>query len=237
MGSTTFSDMCAMVQFRHGNRKDLLPYDADTNLSGNEAGIDYYQTWVNQAYNQVCSADYLFGVAKKVIIPELETTESTVTVASQPYITEPSGASIVRHVFNDTDKRRIYNIPWALYMNYTDRATTGAYGSPTEWTRANGKIYFHPTPLSAYSITLFYKYIPPALSGDTTTAIGQEWDEPIVLIATWKGHQWLAEYDKAQQVKAEIIDLLTAIIPPVHQEERDRREWLRVDPAYLTKEW
>ena len=199
------------------------------------AGIDYLQIWVNQAYKQVCSADYLFNVPKKVIIPELETVTTQSTTASTAYITEPTGATIVRHVFDDTNNFRLRNIGWAHYMDYTDRTNVGAYGNPTEWTRANGRIYVHPTPRTVSSLSIFYKKIPNDLTGDQTTEIGQEWDEPIVLIATWKGHQWLGEFDKADKVKVEIQDLLTAIIPPVHQEESDRSEWIRPDPAYIIK--
>ena len=225
MGNFTLDTLWQQVKFRMGQRNDLEQVGTDV--------LNYYEMWVNQAYTQICAADFLFGVPKKVIIPQLETSVTETTTASTPYITLPTSASIIRHVFDNTNHYRLRWIPEAKYVNYADRDNTSAYSNPTEWARLENKIYVHPTPNSDVSITVFYKQMPTLLTGEATTAIGGEWDEVIVSIATYKAMLWLGEYEKAEIVKGEIVDLLTAIIPPVHQEEKDRREWRRPDEAYI----
>jgi hypothetical protein len=230
MGSLGLDDMYAMVKLRMGQRTDL------EEVGDNK--LNYYEIWVNQAYRQICAADYMFGIPKKIIIPQLETSASATTTANVAYISRPAGASIIRHVFDETNKYRPRWIPEAYYMNYTDRSTSSAYGNPTEWCNMNNFIYLHPTPKSVLNLTIYYRYIPDDISGDGTTVIGSEWDEPIVVLATYKAHLWLSEFEKAAIIRNELIDLLTAVIPPVHQEERDRRAWVYPDPAYIQqKEW
>jgi hypothetical protein len=215
-----------MVKFRMGNRPDL-----ETVGTG---AVNYYQMWVNQAYKQICSSDYMFDIPKKILLPTLETSSLVSTISNNPDVAVPPGASIIRHVFDLGNNTRLHWIPEAKYVNYTDRTNTASFGKPTEWCRIGSRLYLHPTPgLDICYLNVFYKQIPTDLTGDLTTIIGSEWDEAIVILATYKALQWLGEYEKGIIVKAELVDVLKSVIPPIHEEERDRREWVRPDEAYI----
>jgi hypothetical protein len=233
MGSIGFDTMCAEVKLRMGNRSDLEPYNATTNPSGNKAGVDWYGLWVNQAYKHICSSTNLFGIARKVIIPELETMVTVATVASTATIAIPTAYTIVRYMFDSSNNTRLRWIPESKYVNYTDRSLTSAYAKPNEWCRMGQYIYLHPTPDAAYNIQVFYKTLPTDLSGDGVTEIGSEWDEPITTLATYKGMMKMRELDQANSIKTELVSMLGDVIPAAHEEERDRQEWIRPDPAHI----
>lgn len=233
MGSIGFDTMCAEVKLRMGNRGDLQPYNATTNPAGNLAGTDYYQLWVNQAYRHICSATNLFGIARKVIIPELETMTTVATVANTATIGLPTGFTIVRHIFDTTNNTRVRWISEAHYLNYADRAMTSAYSKPNEWCRIGTYIYLHPTPADVYNLEVYYKKLPSDLTGEVVTEINASWDEAIITLATYKGMMKMRETDMANAVKAELTGLIADILPPIHEEERDRQEWIRPAPEHL----
>lgn len=232
MGAIGFDTMCAEVKLRMSNRSDLEPYNVTTNPGGNAAGINWYQLWVNQAYKHVCGARNLFGVSQKVIIPELETVADVATVSQTATIALPTSYSIIRHVVDVDNNYRLHMIPESQYITYTDRSSF--YGRPTEWCRMGPYIYLHMTPDAVYNLQVFYRYIPSDLSGDSTTVIGDAWDEAIMTLATYKGMMKMRELDQAQVVKAELIGLLNDIIPAAHEEEKDRAQWMRPDFAHIS---
>ena len=224
MGSTTFDYMKEYVKLRMGMRDDLEDIG--------DSDLNYYGVWVNQAYTQICVSERLFGLRTPVYIPQLETSSTDTTTDGTAYISTPTTALIVRGI-EDTDDNVILDwIPYRQYMEYTDRADTSAEGSPTEWTRARSRLYLHPTPDSTINLTIYYKKTPTSLSGTASTVIGPEWDEAIVLLATYKGHLWLGEYDKAKFIRDELIENVSGVLSTIHQEEKGRNEYFRPDEGY-----
>jgi hypothetical protein len=214
MGSLDFNTMKAQVKMR---------MSLDTALSAVSGTTDYYDIWVNYAYRQICASDYLMGIPRKVYHPELEKSDTTTTTSGTAYVSIPSDCLTIRTIYDATNKYKLDYIPWIMYLKYSDR--TVATGNPREWVKAGDYIYLHPTPNATLSLNVFYKKIPMPLTGDNTTEIGAQWDEPIVLFAAYKGHNAMGEYDKAAKVREEIVEILNGIITVPTQEEKDRHQY------------
>ena len=185
--------------------------------------VNYYGIWVNMAYKQICAAHKMPGLNKIFRIPELETSSPATTVIHVAYISTPSDCIAVRTVFDETNDTKMTFIPTATYFAYNDRATTTSEGDPTEWTRAGSKIYLHPTPgTTGDTLTIHYKKRPSDMSGTGTTVIGDEWDEPIVILASQKGFTWQGAFDKAKVAREEFIEVVAGLISAYDAQEADR---------------
>ncbi len=225
MGDLDFSTMRQMIKLAMGQDSALE--------SVGTSATNYYSVWVNQAYKQICSQDYIMGIKKKCKFPQLETNTTAATVDGTAYVSVPVGTLVVRHLYDETNGRKLNYIPHSAYVAYTDRADTSAEGEPTEWTRSGDNLYLHKTPGAAYTIRIYYKKAVTDLSGDTdTTVIGAEWDEPIVLLATYKAQLRMGEFEKAKATEKEVLSVVAGLVGVYDAEEMDRNETRRPDPAY-----
>ena len=231
MGDYTYDSFIKYVKFRMGQRTDLSSVDSE----------DLYGTWVNAAYKMLTSKNVIFGIKgfhKSFYFPELETADtSQSTVDGTAYIDVPSDCLVIREVEDTTNDRLLTPTSWREYKKYADRADTSAESEPTEWVRRGTYIYLHPTPDDAYTMTIDYRQrVTVDISGDSTTDIGNEWDEPILQLATYKGLMWMEEFDKAQIVKEEFKETVADILGIYFQEELGREKHLGLDPAYKRKQ-
>ncbi len=226
MGTMTFAVFQSNLVFELGNRSALGSYTDD---------------WINTAYLDLCSRTEFWGLKfpKNFTFPELDVPATPVnTVAGTAYIAAPSDCLFIHTVHNVTSDRKLTRIPSIRkYTEKTGRATTASRGTPTEWIRfANdsgvGRIYLYPTPDAVYAMTAFYRKRPALLTGTDTTAIGAEWDEPILKLAVIQSLMRLKDYDKAKIEKQEWLDMMSGKLGFYTKEEKDGSQFFYVDPAY-----
>lgn len=220
MGDLSFSEMKSLVTMHVGNRDEWSDVD----------GADFFGIWVNQAYKEVCATDF------KKKIPQLETSATSSTSAGVAYISSPARCLAIRTVLNSTSSSTLEWTPLEEYLDKTDRATTSSRGVPSKWTRSGERLYLYPTPDSTYSITVYYKQYPVALSGDGDyTAIDSVWDEPIVVLATYKAFAHMNESENAKIVLAEYQRLAGNILSVYDSDQNSRTESIRPDPTYFVR--
>ena len=229
MGVYTFDNFRDYLKLRFGNADEF------------ESPINYYGIWTNNAYRQLTTKDRLIlpdsggrGNVFKLKLPELETDTTKTTTDGQAYITTPTDALIVRHIFDETNDRKLKWIPWARYVKYTDRADTAAEGDPTEWHHRGANTYLHSTPDdSVTSLRVYYKKRYTALSAGTdVTLLGAEWDDVVLELAFIEGNRWLNRWDLAKAAQASLVEMVSGLITVYDTEEKDRDEFWRPDPAY-----
>jgi len=226
MGSLGFDDFKAQVQYRMG--QDTAPESVGSD------SLNYYGIWVNKAYRQICTSHKLYTIPKRFYFPELETSTTATTTDGTAYVSVPSDALVIRTVFDSTNSTKLTYIPWRTYLAYTDRATAASEGDATEWTRASGRIYLHPTPsTTGDTMTIYYKKVPADLSGSDTTAIGEEWDEPVVILAAHKGFMWTGDFEKAKMAKEEFIEIVMGLASVYDTEEIDRDATWEPSSSYM----
>lgn len=225
MGALGFDSLKAILKLRLGQRTQL----------DNIGGVDYHGVLINQAYKQLTSSHRLPILEKSFYFPQMHVVTDPVlaTVDGQAYVNAPSDTLRVRHVFDKTNKVKLDWMPVSWYVSQTDRADTTAEGPPTKWTRDGDRIYLYPTPGAVYSIEVWYRKVAASLDAAQTTLIGAEWDPAIIALASYKGHIWLGEYDRAKPDKEEYIDIVTGLINVYSREESDRNEGFAVDDQYL----
>jgi hypothetical protein len=228
MGNLGFDDFIGLLKFRAGG---------DSSLDAATLAFNYYGVWINQAYRQLCSQDGILGLKKRLYFPQLFTDNSSApahTVSGTPYISVPTGCLYVTEVFDDTNKKKLTQIPWKRYVGYTDRTTTASYGDPSEWTRSGTKLYLHSTPgTSGDHIIIYYKKLPDDLSGSLPTELGAEWDDAIIELAAYKMFTWLHEYDKSKVVKESFLEMAAGLADIYYMENKDREESFGPSPSYM----
>jgi hypothetical protein len=67
-----------------------------------------------------------------------------------------------------------------------------------------------------------------------TTAIGEEWDEPIIHLAAYKGLMWTNEFEKAKLHKEEFAELVASLIG-IYDSERTMEEIAAPHPLWAQR--
>lgn len=169
--------------------------------------------------------------------PELHTSSTDDTVDGTATIETTAGTLYIDEIYDGDNEVYLKWIPWSKYISYTDRNTSSAEGIPKEWHRrgtvASNDIYLHSTPDDAYTLTIYYRKKPSLLTGTNTTAIGDEWDYPIVQLATVFGLQWLQEYEKANVVYQAWLQNVMGLAGIYMKEELARRENIQPSSLWL----
>lgn len=222
MGNLTFDVMKELVKFKCGNNT------APESIGTQE--INLYGVWVNWAYKQLCIQDHPLGMKNRIYIPELETSTTLTLSSGDYYKSVPNDVLTIRTIYNTTTERKLTWKGYREYLALSDRQSSTTTGEPTIWTRAGNYIYFYPASDSTYSVEVYYKKLPTALTGTATTEIGEEWDEVIILWAAFKALLWLHDYDKAKEVRMELLETLAGMVNVQAADEVDAREVLRPDP-------
>lgn len=228
MGTWTFADFKGYMKFQNGNRTDI------------ETPTNYYGIWTNAAYIDLTTRNKFWQarVPKRFYFPELETSTTKTTTDGTAYVAMPTDGLIIRELYDETNNVWLEEIPHSKYVAKTDRATATAESNPTKWVRQGSNLYLYPTPdTTGETIRIYYRKRPAVLTGSSATLIGTEWDEPILHLALNKGFMWLHEYDKAEIHKKEFMDMLTSLVDVYYEEEKARRDFIQVDPAYRQFEY
>jgi hypothetical protein len=202
MGALDFSQFKDFLKYRAGTNPAL-----ETATPGSTA-YNMYGVWVNSAYRQLCTQDGILGLQKKLVFPQLHVSTTKSTTDGTAYVTVPSNFLYITEVYDTTNNRKLNQISWKKYIEYTDRTTTTAEGEPTEWVRSTGYIYLHPTPdTSSETLTVYYKKLVADLTGTQTTDIGAEWDDVILELAAYKMFIWTHDYDKSKFCRDAFLEM------------------------------
>jgi len=204
VGALGFDDLKEMLKIRAGNRADLE--------AAGDSSLNYYGIWINSAYRQLCTQDFVLGLRKKLYFPQLFTSTTKTTTDGTAYVSAPSDVLYIVDVYDSTNNVNLENISLEKYLDYTDRATTTAEGDPNEWVRYGSYIYLHPTPgTTGDTLTIYYKKLIADLTGTGTTAIGAEWDDVILELAAHNMFRWIHEYDKAKVCKESFLEMAVGL--------------------------
>lgn len=225
MGTLTLSEFKSYIRFQHGNNSEF------------STPTDYYAIWFNQAYKELATRhkhrDDKTGRTRLFSFPQLNTSSTANTVDGTAYVSVPTDALVVQEVYNGTSNEYLKWIPWREYVKKTDRATSTAEAKPTKWHRRGTYLYLYSTPDAAYVLTIYYRKVPASLTLDAdVTLLGTEWDNPLLLLATYKSFQWTGQYDKAKVIKAEFDDLVTDLLTIYGVEATARDAHFYLDEAY-----
>lgn len=215
--------------------------DLTTNLGERGDISSKADDWINTAYMTLVTQSRLYGVnvRKRFYFPELETvSSSTDTTDGTAYISTPSDCLIVRAVWDSTNDNMLTKVSWRDYLSRTGRADSDAEGIPQDYCRNGSRIYLGPTPDDAYAMYVYHRKRVTLMSDDDdTTDIGTEWDEVIVKLATVQSLLRLKDYEAYKIEKAELISMIQGVIDIYEQEELDRRDIRKPDPAYNNYEY
>jgi hypothetical protein len=178
------------------------------------------------------NAAYLHIATRRDLdFPELHKTMTDDTADGTTTLQAGTDTLYIEEIFDDDNKQWLKWIPWSKYVSYTDRANTSAEGKPIEWHRrgtpGTTDIFVYPTPDDAYTCTISYRYKPALLTSTNTTVIGDEWDEPIVTLATVFGFRWLSEFDKSEKLFESWMQTVRGLAGIYDIEEKARRETAR----------
>ncbi len=221
MGDKAYSSFQSELLFNLGKRDDI------DSLKGG---------WINTAYLDLTTRNRFWDVPipRFFDFPELKTSTTKTTTAGTAYVVTPTDALFIRHLWDSTNDRKLNKIRFHKYVDAGGRASSSARGKPTEWVREGANIYLLPTPDATYTIYVYYRKRPAALSDAAdVTAIGAEWDEPILLLATAQSFLRLGEPDKSLLWQKEFISSLAGKIAIYAQEDKDLKDQMKPDLAYL----
>ncbi len=221
MGGYTLTNFGEYLTLNLGKRDDISSYTT---------------AWINTAYLDLTTRNRFWDVPipRFFDFPELRTNTTKTTTAGTAYVATPTDALYIRHLWDSTNDRKLNKIRFHKYVDAVGRASSSARGKPTEWVRDGANIYLLPTPDATYTIYVYYRKRPAALSdaGDVTL-IGAEWDESILLLATAQSFLRLGEPDKSLLWQKEFISSLAGKISIYAQEDKDLKDQMKPDLAYL----
>lgn len=225
MGALGFDDFKTYLKFQFGNNEDLEVYG--------DASINMYGVWFNLAYHDITERHKFWNIKKRFYFPELEASTTDTTADGTAYIDVPSDCLFVEHVYDTTNDRHLHWIPWNKYVAYTDRTDTSKEGEPHEWHRRGSYIYLYRTPdTDSETMTIYYRKRVSDLTGTSATLIGDEWDEPILLLANIKGNMWMRDWGQVEKLKDEFEDMVKDRMEIYTPEELSRQGNFRLHPAY-----
>jgi len=223
MGDYSYDEFKAHLKFQLGERTDL---------SSHSVLGDLYGEWINQAYMTLTTKDSFFGKRIKLKFPELDTDDSSQsTTDGRAYIDKPSKALYITGVWDKDNDVDLEGISWDKYKSYTGRADTDSEGKPKEWVRRADRIYLYQTPDDSYNMIIYYRKRVDRMDGSSydATELGEEWDEPILLLAVIQSLQRLKLYDDANKLKAEWLETVIDLAKIYSNEEFDRE--MQISPS------
>jgi len=230
VGADTFQEFTDYLQFHFGQTSELLTTDLT-----NSGSTNMYGKWINKAYHDITERGKFWTLKKRFYFPELETDDTAATEDGVAYVSYPDYCYYPQEVYDETNNVHLKWMPWTQYVDKTDRLDTSKESNPTKWTRRGSEgdqyIYLYPTPdTDDESLRIYYRRKVIDISGTGTTLIGEEWDEPILILAMMKGRMWMNDWDKVAKLKEEWIDMVKDRQDIYVAEELGRRENFRPDP-------
>lgn len=233
MANKTFQEFTDYLQFSFGQTDELIT----TSLT-NSGSTNMYGVWINTAYHDITERGKFWNLPRRFYFPELETDDTKTTSDGVAYVAYPDNCYYPQEIYDTTNNRHLKWRPWTWYVNKTNRSDTSAEGEPAYWTRraSSGSqyIYLYPTPdTDSETITIYFRRKVVDISGTSTTLIGEEWDEPILMLAMIKGRMWMNDWDKVEKLKGEWLNMVRDRQDTYTPEELARRESFRPDPRWM----
>jgi len=169
---------------------------------------------INDAYQGLCSKNkfWRFEVPPTFNFPELDTKKLATGNDGDAYISKPSDALIIHTVWDMTNDKELDYKDHTWYVAQTGRADANREARPSYWIPYSNKIYLYPTLNAEYNLAIYYRKRPDALTGTQTTVIGEQWDDPILMLATIRGLMLLREFNKAKEWRERFITTVQGLM-------------------------
>lgn len=197
----SYDAMITEVTARLGNRTDLT---------------SRVPRWINYAYFELLLNPNFefFELDKK------NTTLSTAASVKSLDIITP--IPDLWHILSITDTTNNRKLERSHYRVFDKIVPTS--GQPTRYARFSNTVEFDPTPDAVYNLQIRYRTRPADLaSGATFNSLGTEWEEPIIVVATYKGWMALKQYEDAAATK-QLMDACLSTrqdVPMLEDEDSD----------------
>jgi hypothetical protein len=88
-----------------------------------------------------------------------------------------------------------------------------------------------------YALKIWYRKRPIELTAVATTVIGEEWDEPILLLATYQSMMRMNEFDKAKAFKEEWQSCMNDLVGIYDAEDMDKKSVRRPSYAWINNSY
>ncbi len=200
------------------------------NVAGHPFNDKVYR-WITRATNEVPRlAATLKGQDILSIFSELSAEWQGATVAGFSYIGRPSNARFIREVrsfdkvgaFVDIEGTRF--VPRRDSDDYNRAVLTGEVANyPQRWTAKGNRLYFGPQPSALYVTDLLLrgakKEYPEFNDPNQTPILNEEWHQAITIDAARIGAVALGYWEKANQYKQEVRELIVAALSIPLEEE------------------
>ena len=124
----------------------------------------------------------------------------------------------MRLEYSDGNSLHICTVKDLIYVR--ELYSVNSTGRPDYVARFGASAYFDRTADQDYAWTVYYKFRPADFSGDSsTTDLGSEWDEALILWAVSAGFSRLRQFDVAQAVKNNYYSYVRGRLGSVEQIE------------------
>ena len=222
MGVQTFDEFKDDMKFEFGRSSSQT--DLDTKVA----------KWINVAYLQFASINKIGR--RWLTLPALDAIDSSKSTGDGvKYVTEPSGYLFVHTVYDVTNATKLKFRDHEWYWEQTDRDDSNARAKPQYWIPYGTYLYLHPTPNSAYVLEIPFRKRPTLMNSttNTTTVIGDEWDEPILKLAVIIGLRKLRMYDRAKEEEAAWERTMQKLMGMKEKQRKDSKDYLRPSWTYI----
>lgn len=190
---------------------------------------------INDAYQGLCSKNkfWRFEVPPTFNFPELDTKKLVTGNNGDAYIPKPPNALLIHTVWDMTNDKELDYKDHTWYVAQTGRAGRG--GKPSYWIPYSDKIYLYPTLNAEYNLAIYYRKRPDALTGIQTSILGEQWDEPILMLATIRGLMALRDFEKAKEWRERFITTVQGLMGMQVRQARYTRGRLQPTSRYTQK--
>ena len=210
--------------------------DLKFELGNNTAVTDYVGNWINEAYMTLTTmmwARDATGKNRRVYFPELGDVSPKTTSTGVEYVEMPDDLYVFEGAWDATNDKKLVSVDWRAYVTETGRSATSSRGEPDKCVRRGTRLYIYPTPDDSYQVNIYYRKRPTALSAVTdVTAIGAEWDYPILKLAVLQSLLRLNDYESYAIEKKAYDELVSAVVGVYDEEAYDKQDAWEPDFAY-----
>ena len=138
--------------------------------------------------------------------------------------TSTDNVQTIKLVVNETRGQRL--LPLSL-RQIEERARPGGTlltGRPTHYAAEGNTLYVWPAPNSTHNndtVRVWFWRKPAALAASPASELAEEWDEVLVVGATWRAWRYLNLQDRAEIAKAEFGQLINEIADRMREDMRE----------------
>lgn len=206
---------------------------------GSDTETDAYRNdWINRAYITLTTQTEFFGKKIPMYFPELETFSTDTTADGTATVATPSDAHFVHTLWDSSSDTKMINVSWRDYVGFTGRAAESSRSAPTMWVKYGTNLYLYPTPDGSYGVTIYYKkHITKLSAAGDVTAIGREWDEPLLKLSVIQSLQRLKRYDDTEKEIELFLGMVAGAASAYTNEAADREDRRYPDGTWMHNEY